>query len=360
MQCRSLDGCTNGLLRALSLTRGARVRLLDATQVWWWHFISITYRSVTKDQHNTMQVARPKSSGPSISDFGSFHYQPMICSPSINKTPKAVQRSSAPRVEDNPSPSAIPELSSFHHQASISSPGVKQTPKALQRSASLCVEEEPSPFKLLEDAAKSLFPLVEHCELPSISPDLLKSILIGEREFPKNSVVIIDTRHKFEYCGGHINGAVKFSGPNCIEDFYSRNLEKGKDMVIIFHCEFSSARAPKLFRHMRNLDRQRHIEVYPALAFPHMYILHGGYKAFFDLHSDLCDPNQYIRMADPLHAEDLRASKRILKRSWSARSKNTKNCRSRTQEDVLADVSNISKRTNGTMRSCSVCLSFGQ
>ncbi|CAM6085758.1 unnamed protein product [Calypogeia fissa] len=298
----------------------------------------------------------------SIPELSSFHYQATISSPNVSKTLKGVQRSSAPRVEDYPAPSSRPEWSSsFHYQATISSPDVNRTPKVAQRlSSASCVEEQPSPFKLLEDVGKSLLPLVEHCELPSISPDLLKSILAGEREFPKESIVIIDTRHQFEYCGGHINGAVNLNGPNCIEEFYARNLEQGKDMVIIFHCEFSFARAPKLFRHMRNLDRQRHLEVYPALAYPHMYILHGGYKAFFYLHPDLCEPKQYIRMADPSHVEDLRASNRILKRSWSARSKNTKNCRSRTQEDVLADVSNMSKRTLVRARSCSTCLMFGK
>lgn len=32
----------------------------------------------------------------------------------------------------------------------------------------------------------------------------MKEILSGERDFPNDSVVIIDSRHKFEYSGGHI------------------------------------------------------------------------------------------------------------------------------------------------------------
>jgi len=36
---------------------------------------------------------------------------------------------------------------------------------------------------------------------------------------------------------------------------------------------------------MRNLDRLAHMETYPELAFPNMFLLKGGYKAFFELYS---------------------------------------------------------------------------
>ena len=49
---------------------------------------------------------------------------------------------------------------------------------------------------------------------------------------------------------------------------------------IVFYCEFSSERGPRMFRHIRNLDRHMHLAAYPALAVPHMYVLAGGYKAF--------------------------------------------------------------------------------
>lgn len=50
--------------------------------------------------------------------------------------------------------------------------------------------------------------------------------------------------------------------------------------VVVFYCEFSSERGPRMFRHIRNLDRRLHLASYPALAVPHMYVLAGGYKAF--------------------------------------------------------------------------------
>ncbi|KAL3687189.1 hypothetical protein R1sor_013498 [Riccia sorocarpa] len=224
----------------------------------------------------------------------------------------------------------------------------------------VCDANAPSPFKTLEDDSKTLFPLVEHCELPSISVDIMKQIMSGERDFPNDSVVIIDSRHQFEYNGGHIKGALHLQDPKGIEEFYTENMENGKEIAVIFHCEFSSARAPKLFRHMRNLDRQRHMEVYPELSFPHMYILHGGYKAFFEAYPELCDPREYVRMVDPLYVEDLRASTKMLKRSWSAKAKNFKNSRVRLQGGfALCDVSNRQETDLGT-RSCSISLTFGQ
>ncbi|KAL2629225.1 hypothetical protein R1flu_013911 [Riccia fluitans] len=239
---------------------------------------------------------------------------------------------------------------------------IKKTPTGVNKRPppDACEVDTPSPFKTLEDDSKTLFPLVEHCELPSISVDIMKEILSGERDFPNDSVVVIDSRHQFEYNGGHIKGALHVQDPKSIEDFYIKNTANGKDLAIIFHCEFSSARAPKLFRHMRNLDRQRHIAVYPELSFPHMYILHGGYKAFYETYPEFCDPREYVRMVDPLYIEELRASTKMLKRSWTARSKNFKNSRVRLQDGfALSDVSNRQDKDQST-RSRSVSLSFGQ
>ena len=50
--------------------------------------------------------------------------------------------------------------------------------------------------------------------------------------------------------------------------------------AFIFYCDYSSERAPRMWRHVRNLDRRDHMMDYPALSFPHMYILHGGYAGF--------------------------------------------------------------------------------
>lgn len=52
-----------------------------------------------------------------------------------------------------------------------------------------------------------------------------------------------------------------------------------KRVVIIFHCEFSSERGPRMCRFVR--ERDRAMNEYPSLHYPELYILKGGYKEFF-------------------------------------------------------------------------------
>jgi hypothetical protein len=42
------------------------------------------------------------------------------------------------------------------------------------------------------------------------------------------------------------------------------------------------------------------------LNYPELYLLHGGYKTFFEKHSDKCEPRAYRPMLDPGHEHDLR------------------------------------------------------
>lgn len=52
-----------------------------------------------------------------------------------------------------------------------------------------------------------------------------------------------------------------------------------KRVVIIFHCEFSSERGPRMCRFVR--ERDRAMNEYPRLHYPELYILKGGYKEFY-------------------------------------------------------------------------------
>lgn len=52
-----------------------------------------------------------------------------------------------------------------------------------------------------------------------------------------------------------------------------------KRLVLVFHCEFSSERGPRMCRFVRQKDRM--MNLYPNLHYPELYILKGGYKEFF-------------------------------------------------------------------------------
>lgn len=100
----------------------------------------------------------------------------------------------------------------------------------------------------------------------------------GEKKAIKKTT-IIDARYPYEYRGGHITGAINLYTADMLEQyFYDINKENQTSgtHVIIFHCEFSSERAPALLRCLRRVDRARNC--YPALDFPELYLLKGGYK----------------------------------------------------------------------------------
>lgn len=50
-------------------------------------------------------------------------------------------------------------------------------------------------------------------------------------------------------------------------------------VVLVFHCEFSSERGPRMCRFVR--ERDRALNDYPKLHYPELYVLKDGYKDFF-------------------------------------------------------------------------------
>lgn len=58
-------------------------------------------------------------------------------------------------------------------------------------------------------------------------------------------------------------------------------------------------------------------ESYPALHYPEIYLLHGGYKDFFAAYPQLCTPNSYRQMLDPMYIEEYKHF-RAKTRSWNS------------------------------------------
>lgn len=87
-----------------------------------------------------------------------------------------------------------------------------------------------------------------------------------------------------------------------------------KRIILIFHCEFSSERGPRMCRFIRERDRASND--YPSLYYPEMYILKGGYKDFFPQHPTFCEPQDYR----PMNHEDFKDEMktfRLKTRSWA-------------------------------------------
>lgn len=155
----------------------------------------------------------------------------------------------------------------------------------------------------------------QHQDLKTITPETATRVLNQEfREIDK--YFIVDCRYPYEYEGGHIRTALNLHTKEAVYDFFMKNPKSNPEnrTIVIFHCEFSSKRAPNMYRYLRNKDRDSHRQCYPKLFYPEMYVIHGGYKAFFENCKEYCEPQTYRPMVHEDFSQDL---KRFTKRSKS-------------------------------------------
>ena len=65
------------------------------------------------------------------------------------------------------------------------------------------------------------------------------------------------------------------------------------DVIPFGHC-FSAT-------HLRSRDRTLNHAVYPAIHYPEVYVLKGGYAECWNAFPERCDPKGYVQMDDPRH-----------------------------------------------------------
>ncbi|NXK69709.1 MPIP2 phosphatase, partial [Sylvietta virens] len=155
-----------------------------------------------------------------------------------------------------------------------------------------------------------LLPTVEGKDLglKYISPGTLAALLTGHFSSFIESGIVVDSRYPYEYEGGHVKGAVNLPLQRDVEEFLLEQpivpLDASKRVIIIFHCEFSVERGPKMCKFLRQMDRSRH--EYPKLHYPELYVLKGGYHEFFFQFPSHCEPQDYRPMEHPAFKEELR------------------------------------------------------
>ncbi|XP_037003700.2 M-phase inducer phosphatase 2 isoform X1 [Artibeus jamaicensis] len=202
-----------------------------------------------------------------------------------------------------------------------------EEPKArVLRSKSLCHDEienilDSDHRELIGDYSKAfLLQTVDgkHQDLKYISPETMVALLMGKFSNIVEKFVIVDCRYPYEYEGGHIKTAVNLPLEQDAELFLLQSpiVARGLDkrIILIFHCEFSSERGPRMCRFIR--ERDRAINVYPSLHYPEMYILKGGYKEFFPQHPTFCEPQDYRPMNHEAFKDKLKTF-RLKTRSWT-------------------------------------------
>ncbi|KAG7306543.1 hypothetical protein JYU34_007905 [Plutella xylostella] len=161
-----------------------------------------------------------------------------------------------------------------------------------------------------------------HADLRAVSADVLADVLRGKYSGEIADVQVIDCRYPYEFEGGHIAGARNLYTPQQILSLMDQPVDQpvdqsvdhvdqaGKRRVLVFHCEYSLERGPKLCRLLRSTDRARHRDAYPQLTYPELYLLHDGYSAFYRQHPALCTPPGYRMMLDPQFKHELSTYRR--------------------------------------------------
>ena len=75
----------------------------------------------------------------------------------------------------------------------------------------------------------------------------VSDLLDGKYSDVVDEVKIIDCRFPYEYRGGHIKGAVHMDDAREMPDFFfGPPLAERTRTVIIFHCEYSQSRGPRM------------------------------------------------------------------------------------------------------------------
>ncbi|CAG2104494.1 unnamed protein product [Medioppia subpectinata] len=223
-----------------------------------------------------------------------------------------------------------PNASKIRKSNSLVSSTQKRTPLMRWHSANeaiikRAVQISCSDPSLIGDFSKSyVLPLIhgKHQDLKSISVDVLSQVLDGFYTEVIAECTVVDCRYPYEYNGGHIRGAKNLYTQEAILSEFLLNKTLGtqptdenemKRNILVFHCEFSSERGPTLSRFLRNNDRSRNKDLYPRLHHPEIYLLEGGYKAFFEKHPNLCEPSDYLPMHSKDHENELRRFRAIVR-----------------------------------------------
>lgn len=110
-----------------------------------------------------------------------------------------------------------------------------------------------------------------------------------------STIIILDGRFRYEFQGGHIIGAQNVLKRSDFETCFHKF--KNENVCIVIHCEYSRNRGPTICMNFRAYDRSENIESYPKLSYPHLFLLEGGYKAFFAQYPELCTGG-YVSMRD--------------------------------------------------------------
>lgn len=169
---------------------------------------------------------------------------------------------------------------------------------------------------------------VKEDSLMRITKQTLVDLLDGAFSDIVDKITVVDCRFEYEYSGGHIPGAINLHTLDAVSScmltsckppkpstshmiprssrhsqqhrYHSEDNRQPPDCnrhIVVFHCEYSQHRAPRLALHLRSMDRKLNSTQYPLLSYPDVFVLHGGYADFYASHSSRCGGG-YVAMND--------------------------------------------------------------
>jgi rhodanese-related sulfurtransferase len=74
----------------------------------------------------------------------------------------------------------------------------------------------------------------------------MAGVVQGKYTKQLENVTIVDCRYPYEFQGGHIRGAVNLYTKDAVNTLLQETSSPEKPRVLLFHCEFSSERGPKM------------------------------------------------------------------------------------------------------------------
>ncbi|GAP92024.2 putative M-phase inducer phosphatase [Rosellinia necatrix] len=253
-------------------------------------------------QDSPPQERRPQTANsPTANAPGSFRKQLQFASLTGTREPRSSASPSTTHARRPSNPFNRPRRQYRRSLSMFESPGDVVKGKAEEQASQsnlhsvMDIEEPEGPI------LPHFFPDGENDGIPRITRDTFIELLDGRYNECFTQKMIIDCRFEYEYEGGHINGAVNHNDKELLARQLFQTPMEGKT-ILVFHCEYSVHRAPRMARFIRAEDRTVNAEFYPRLTYPEIYILEGGYSDFFKLQRDRCYPQAYVEMGAEEHA----------------------------------------------------------
>lgn len=176
------------------------------------------------------------------------------------KRPEPPTMSSSPilskrqKCENDPI-QAIQNLQSF--QPSTKRPMLRKSVSMNDAAILSALSRSSEESNLIGDFSRQFcLPLIDgkHSDLKSISANTMRQLLEGEFDENVASFKVIDCRYPYEFEGGHIRGALNlYTHEQILDELVKTKTEtptvapdSQKRSILVFHCEFSSERGPKL------------------------------------------------------------------------------------------------------------------